>query len=143
MKGISLLARCTIVTVLVALVLSSFPTVNVLAKGNNQGLEDKWDQLVTNYARQSIRHNSVHKWADHWFKTTDTTSSEKAEVTRYLTVCDSAIASAGTIAAKQAGFDAGGNVIDRGAAQKSIKDLAYYLQQHAGSVKKLEEDINH
>ena len=37
--------------------------------------------------------------------------------------------------------DASGQVIDRGLATKSIKDLAYYLRQHAGSVKNLQEHM--
>jgi hypothetical protein len=143
MKKVSLLARCTIVIMLVAVVLASFPTANVLAKGNNQNLEDKWDQLVTNYSRQSTHHNSVHKWIDHWFMTQKKTSlSDKNEIRKHLSICNSAIASAGSIVAIHAGFDASGNVIDRGAARKSIKDLAYYLRQHAGSVKNLIEHLD-
>jgi hypothetical protein len=143
MKRMSLTTKCTIVAILIMLVLSSLPTVNVFAKGNNQNLETKWDQLVTNYNRQSTHHNSVHNWVEHWTKThKKVSSSEKAEVRKHLSICNSAIASAGTIVAKHAGFDANGKVIDRAAAQKSIKDLAYYLRQHAGSVKNLQEHIN-
>ena len=143
MQKVSMLAKCTIIAVLIALVLSSFPTVNVLAKGDTPNLEKKWDQLVTNYNRQSTRHDSVHNWVDHWFKTHKEASySEKAEVSKHLSICNSAIASAGTVVANHAGFDSNGKLVDRAAAQKSIKALAYYLRQHAGSVKNLQEHIN-
>jgi hypothetical protein len=143
MKKVSLLARCTIVIMLVTLVLASFPTANVLAKGNNQNLENKWDQLVTNYNRQSTTHNSVHNWVDHWFKTQKKASlSDKAEIRKHLVICNSAMASAGSVVATHAGFDAQGNVVDKGQARKSIKDLAYYLQQHTGSVKNLKEHLD-
>ena len=143
MQKVSLFAKCTIIAVLIALVLSSFPTLNVLAKSNTQNLEKKWDQLVTNYNRQSIHHNSVHNWVDHWFTTHKKAStSEKAEVSKHLSICNSAITSAGVIVSNHAGFDADGNVVDQGLAKKSIQDLVYYLRQHAGSVKNLQEHIN-
>lgn len=143
MKKVSLLTRCTIVAMLMALVLSSFPTMSVLAKGNTEALENKWDQLVTNYNRQSTHHNSVHNWVDHWFKTQKKASlSDKDEIRKHLSICNSAIASAGSIVAIHAGFDSNGNVVDRGAARRSIKDLAYYLRQHAGSVTNLIEHLD-
>ena len=144
MKKISPLARCMIATILVALVLSSFSTFNVFAKTNaQQKIEDKWSQLVSNYNRQSLHHNSAHNWVNHWLQVNKKlTASEKEDVTTYLSVCNSAIASAGTVVAKHAGFDARGNVIDRSLAKKSIKDLAYYLRQHAGSIKNLNEHVN-
>ena len=142
MQKMSLLTKGTIVAILLALVLSSFPTTNALAKGNTQNLEDKWDQLVTNYNRQSIHHNSAHNWVDHWLKTEKKTSlTDKAEVRKHLSICNSAIASAGSIVAIHAGFDGTGKVIDKAQARKSIQDLAYYLRQHAGSIKNLKEHM--
>jgi hypothetical protein len=41
-----------------------------------------------------------------------------------------------------AGFDTKGEVVDRAAAIKSIKDLSYYLRQHIGSIRNLEVHIN-
>jgi hypothetical protein len=141
MKKMSLLTKGTIVAVLLALVLSSFPTVNALAKGDTK-LEEKWDQLVTNYNRQSVNHTSAHKWVDRWIKTDKkATASEKAEVRKHLSICNSALTSAGAIVARHAGFDASGEVIDKGLARESIKDLAYYLRQHAGSIKNLKEHM--
>ena len=143
MQKMSVLAKCTVIALLVALVLSSFPTVAVLAKGNTENIENKWDQLVTNYNRQSINHNSAHNQVDHWFKTLKKgSSSEKAEVAKHLSICNSAIVAAGAIVSSHAGFDASGKIVDKASAQKSIKDLAYYLRQHAGSLKNLQEHIN-
>lgn len=143
MQKMSVLAKCTVLALLAALVLSSFPAVTVLAKGNNANLENKWDQLVTNYNRQSINHISAHKQVDHWFETLKkSSSSDKAEVAKHLSICNSAIASAGAIVSSHAGFDANGKLVDKAAAQKSIKDLAYYLRQHAGSLKNLQEHTN-
>ena len=143
MLKMSILTKATVFAVLIALVFSSFPTINVVAKGNHQGLENKWSQLVDNYTRQSINHMSAHKWVDHWLQTNKKASvSQKEEVQKHLTICNSAIVAAGSIVSTHAGFDAKGKLIDRGAAIKSIKDLSYYLRQHAGSVKNLEGHIN-
>ena len=143
MSKISIFSKAIACAVLIALVFASLPTTSVVAKGNNQGLEDKWSQLVTNYTRQSSHHNSIHKWVDHWLKTQKKDSfSDRDAVQKHLTMCNSAIISAGSIVAKHAGFDANGKVIDRGAARKSIKDLSYYLRQHAGSIKNLDAYVN-
>jgi hypothetical protein len=143
MQKMSLFAKCTIVAILITLVLSSFPTGNVVAKGNNTKLEEKWDQLVTNFNQQSAHHISVHHRVDRWFQThDDATASEKTEVNKHLAVCNSALSAAGAIVTQHKGFDADGKVVDRAAAQKSVKDLAYYLRQHAGSVHNLQEHMN-
>lgn len=142
MSKMSVVVKGTIIAILFALVLASFPTASVLAESNNEKTQDKWDQLVTNFDRQSINHNSAHKWVEHWLKTDKyATSSDKAEVRKHLSICNSALASAGAIVWSHAGFDASGKVIDRGLANKSIKDLAYYLRQHAGSIKNLREHM--
>lgn len=143
MSKLSNFSKAIVVALLITLVLASFPTSGVVAKGTNQGLEDKWSQLVDNYTRQSINHASAHKWVDHWLKTNKpATTSDKNEIQKHLSICNSALMSAGAIVAQHAGFDAQGNVIDRGAAIKSIKNLSYYLRQHAGSLKNLEEHLN-
>ena len=143
MSKMSVLTKATVFAILIALLFASFPTTSVVAKGNHQGLEDKWSQLVDNYTRQSSTHTSAHKWVDHWLVTHKKASvSEKSEVQKHLTICNSAIVAAGTIVAKHAGFDAKGKVIDRAAARKSIKDLSYYLRQHVGSIKNLEGHMN-
>jgi hypothetical protein len=138
----SVFAKATVFAILIALLFASFPATSVVAKGNTQGLEDKWSQLVDNYNRQSSNHNSVHKWVDHWLKNHKKASvSEKNELQKHLSICNSAIMSAGAIVSKHAGFDTKGKVIDRAAAIKSIDSLGYFLQQHVGSVKNLQEHI--
>jgi UDP-3-O-[3-hydroxymyristoyl] glucosamine N-acyltransferase len=143
MSKLSVFSKAISFAVLIALVLASLPTVSVVAKGNNQGLENKWSQLVDNYTRQSSNHNSAHRWVDHWLKTKKNASvSEKNEIQKHLNICNSAIIAAGSIVSKHAGFDAQGKVIDRAAARKSIKDLSYYLRQHIGSIRNLEGHLN-
>ena len=143
MSKMSILTKATVVALLIALLFASFPTASVLAKGDKNKLEDKWSQLVDNYTRQSSNHNGVHRWVDHWMDThKKADASEKNTIHKHLTICNSAIASAGSIVAKHAGFDANGKVIDRGTAIKSIRDLSYYLRQHAGSVKNLQGHLH-
>ena len=143
MSRMSVFAKATVFAVVIALLLASFPTTRVVAKGNNQGLENKWSQLVDNYTRQSINHTSAHKWVDHWLKTNKkSTLSEKEEVQKHLAICNSALGAAGSVVSKHAGFDAKGHVIDRAAAIQSIKDLSYYLRQHVGSIQNLEGHLN-
>jgi hypothetical protein len=138
----SVFSKATTFALLIALVLASLPMTSVVAKGNNGVLEQKWDQLVTNFNTQSSNHTGVHKWVDHWLQTHKKASvSDKAEVQKHLAICNSAILSAGAIVSKHAGFDAKGNVIDKASAIKSVDNLAYFLRQHAGSVKNLKEHI--
>ena len=126
-----------------ALVFASLPMATVGAKETNTGLEKKWDQLVGNFNTQNANHISAHTWVEHWLKThKKASSSEKAEVHKHLEICNSAILGAAEVVAKHAGFDAKGNLVERAAAIKSIKDLKYYLQRHAGSVKNLSEHVN-
>ena len=139
----SVFSKATVFALLIALVLAALPITSVVAKGNNEALEQKWDQLVTSFNTQSSNHNGVHKWVDHWLTTHKKASlSDKAEVQKHLAICNSAILSAGTIVSKHAGFDAKGHVIDKASAIKSIDRLSYFLRQHAGSVKNLKEHIN-
>ena len=143
MSKTSVFSKAIVIAVLLALVAATLPMNSVAAKGNNEKLEDKWSQLVTNYYRQSINHDSAHKWVEHWRKTQKKDSiSDRAQVQKHLELCNSALIAAGSIVATHAGFDAKGNVIDRGAAIKSIKDLSYYLRQHVGSLKSLDEYVN-
>jgi len=143
MSKMSVFAKATVFALVIVLLFASFPTTSVIAKGNNQGLEDKWSQLVDNYVRQSSTHNGAHRWLDHWLMMNKKASvSQKDELQKHLTICNSAIMAAGSIVSKHAGFDSKGKVIDRGAAIKSIKDLSYYLRQHVGSLKNLDEHMN-
>lgn len=140
MSKTSVLFRTTVFALLIALLFASLPTTSVIAKETNTGLEKKWDQLVTNYNTQTANHDSAHRWVDHWLKKAP--ASRQAEVQKHLEICNSAILGAGIVVSKHAGFDAKGNLVDRAAAIKSIKDLRYYLHLHAGSIKNLKEHIN-
>jgi hypothetical protein len=136
----SVLFKATVLALLMALVFASLPTTSVVAKGTNESLEKKWDQLVTNFNTQTSNHASAHRWVDHWLKTHKKVS-DRAEVQKHLEICNSAILSAGAIVTKHAGFDAKGKLVDRASAIKSIKDLSYFLRLHAGSLKNLKEHI--
>ena len=140
----SVATRVISFAVLITLLLASFPTAAAAAKTNNEGMVAKWSQLVDNYNRQYITHNSAHHWAEQWLNDNRNASdSKKAEVQRHLTICNAALASATSVVMKHNGFDAKGNVVDKAAAQKSIKDLAQSLQRHAASVRNLDAHVNH
>ena len=144
MSKTSVATRVISLAVLITLLLASFPTAVAAAKTNNEGLVAKWSQLVDNYNRQYITHNSAHHWAEQWMMDNPTVSdSKKAEVQRHLTICNAALASATSIVMKHNGFDAKGNVVDKAAAQQSAKDLAKTLQQHAASIRNLDAHVNH
>ena len=131
------------IAVLMALLLASFSTIGVVAKGNTSGLESKWDQLVGNYNRQIVAHNSAHHWAEAWLMDNkDATSSSKAKIQKHLDICNSALAGATAIVMKHEGFDSKGKVVDKAAAQKSVKDLNLLLLKHAASIKNLSAHVN-
>jgi len=142
MFKMSVLWKLTALAVLVALVLASFPTNSVFAGGDKPALEKKWEQLVDNYNKQSINHNSAHQWVEHWLKTHKKASdAKKAEIQKHLNICNSALAASEVIVTKHAGFDAKGKIVDRASAIKSIKDLSYYLREHAASVNNLDKHV--
>jgi len=142
MRNTSVIFRLAVLASLLALVLASLPTASVLARGDQPGLEKKWDQLVSNFDRQNTNHLAAHRWVETWLeKHPKVSSADKAELERHLGICNSAILAAQAIVSQHAGFDAKGKVVERAAAVKSIKDLAYYLRQHAGSIKNLQEHM--
>ena len=143
MVKISVATRVISFAVLITLLLASFASTGALAKGNNQGLENKWEQLVDSYNRQSMTHNSAHHWAEVWLKNNpDASDSKKAAVEKHLTICNSALSKATAIVLKHNGFDSSGKVVDKAAAKKSAKDLALALQQHAASIRRLDAHVN-
>ena len=73
----SVATRVISFAVLITLLLASFATTVAVAKGNNQGLENKWEQLVDSYNRQSVTHNSAHHWAEEWMKDNRNASDSK------------------------------------------------------------------
>jgi len=138
----SVFFKAVVMAILIALVFASLPTASALARGDQPALQKKWSQLVTNFERQSINHLSAHKWVEHWLATHKKASaSERAEIEKHLTICNSALMSASAIVSQHAGFDANGKIVERASAVKSIKDLAYYLRQHAGSLKNLQQHM--
>ncbi len=136
-------AKLISIAVLLALMLASFSTVGVAAKSTNTGLESKWDQLVTNYNRQALTHNSAHHWAEVWLmQNKNASAADKAKIQKHLDICNSALAGATTIVTKHEGFNAKGKVVDKSAAEKSIKDLNKMLLTHATSVRNLSAHVN-
>ncbi len=136
-----MLKRMTVLAILIALVVSAFPTAGVLAVGKTEKeLEKKWDQLLTNYDRQVTGHHKAHVWVEAWLnKDTQATAAEKAEVARHLATCNSALQTAHAIVGRHAGFNANGKVINKNLAYKSIKELGNALRAHAASVKNIAE----
>jgi hypothetical protein len=140
MSKTSVLFKVYALAVLLALLVAALPTQNAVAKDTTSSLEKKWSHLVNAYHTEYSKHQSVHHWVDAWLKKAP--NSKKAEVQKHLDMCNSSIVGAGIVVSKHAGFDAKGELVDRAAAIKSIKDLRYYLQKHAGSAKNLKEHIN-
>ena len=136
-------SRLISIAVLMALLLASLSTISVVAKGNTQGLEEKWDQLIGSYNRQTMSHNSAHHWAEVWLaQNKDASASDKAKIQRHLDICNSALAGATNIVVKHDGFDSSGKVVDRAAARASIKDLNLLLLKHAASIRNLSAHVN-
>jgi hypothetical protein len=134
-----MLRKIAVFVLLFVLVMAAFPTNNVLAKDAiAEKLEKKWDQLVESYKTQSITHDKTHKLVENYLKThKNIKAADKTELEKHLAVCNSALDSAKAVYNNHAGFDASGNVIDRGVAQQTLKTFANVLQQHAGSVRNL------
>lgn len=139
----SVAARVVSFAVLIALLLASFPTAAEAAKSSHRGLEAKWSKLVDRYNRQSITHNNVHQWVDQWMIDNSSASrSKKADLRKYLAMADTAWSSATVIAMQHRGFDSNGKVVDKAAAQQSLKDLARALQRYTGAMKNLKARIH-
>ena len=139
----SFITRAISLSVLITLLLASFPTAASAAKTNNRGLEAKWAKLVERYNRLAITHNSSQRWVQQWMSDNRRApASKKAEIRTDLAKSNAAWAAATSIAIGHRGFDANGNVIDKAAAQQSIKDLAKALQRYTGSAKDLKRLIH-
>ena len=133
--------KIAVVAMLIALVVAVLPTSGVLAaRGTNEELEKKWDQLVTNFNRQNLDHSKAHKWVDAWLAKNQK-AADKTEVMRHLNICNTALMDAHAIVTRHAGFDANGKLLKPALAYQSIKDLSNALQLHAASVRKLAEHV--
>ena len=138
----SVAARVVSFAVLIALLFASFPTVAGAAKTGNHGLETKWAKLVDRYYRQAVTHNGAHRWVDLWMSLhRKAPHSDKADLRKDLMTADTAWASATVIVNRHNGFDAQGNVVDKAAAQQSIKDLSRALQRYGGAIRSLKAHI--
>jgi hypothetical protein len=141
LKEVAMLKKLTVITILIALVVSAFPTAGVLASSHtNKELEQKWELLVNNYNRQEMDHVKALKWAEAWLAK-NKTAKDRSIVERHLSVCESAMVTAQEVVARHTGFSANGKVINNNLAYKSIKDLSNALRTHAASVKKIAEDV--
>ena len=124
--------------VLISLLLSSLPTAVVAAQDNNRGLEAKWAKLMETYNRQLIIHNSVPHQVAHWMSDfRRAPKSKKAEIQKDLDISNVRWVPVASIVMKHTGFDTQGKVINKAAAQQSIKDLSKALQRYKTSIKNL------
>jgi len=133
----SVATRVISFAVLITLLLGSFPTAVAAAKDNNRGLEAKWAKLVVLYKRQSQIHNSAPRWVEWTTNNSSASKSKKAELWKSLTTSNTAWAPVPSIARRHNGFDANGNVVDKAAAQQSVKDLSRALQRYTKAIKNL------
>jgi hypothetical protein len=123
MLKISVTTRVISFAVLITFLLASFPTTAGAAKTNNRGLETKWAKLVAIYERQSIIHDSAPRLVERWLSYhRKAPASKKAELQRDLARSNTAWAPVLAIVMRHNGFDANGNVVDKAAAQQSVKD---------------------
>src|SRR5690349_2253855 len=121
----SVATRVISFAVLITLLLASFPTAASAAKSGNRGLETKWAKLVDTYNRQSLIHDSVPRWVDLWLSYhRKAPASKKAELRRDLAKSNTAWGPVPAIAARHNGFDSNGTVVDKAAAQQSVKALS-------------------
>ena len=133
----SVATRVISFAVLLAFLLASFPTAAGTAKTNNPGLERKWAKLVTLYKRQAQIHNSAPRWVEWTTNNSTASKSKKAELWKSLTTSNTVWAPVPSIAMRHNGFDANGNVVDKAAAQQSVKDLSRALQRYTKAIKNL------
>ena len=134
----SVATRVISFAVLITLLLASFPTAVAAAKDNNRGLEAKWAKLIVLYHRQSTIHNSAPRWVAQWMSDNGKAPARrKAELRKDLAISNGAWAPVLSIAVSHNGFDAQGNVVDKAAARRSIKDLSKALQRYNASIKNL------
>ncbi len=134
----SVATRVISFAVLIALLLASFPTAADAAQSNNRGLEAKWAKLIDVYNRQSIIHNNAPGWVAQWLSDhRRAPASKKAEIQKDLTRSNTAWAPVLAIVMRHNGFDAKGHVVDKAAAQQSVRDLSKALQRYNASLKNL------
>ncbi len=133
----SVATRVVSFAVLLTLLLAAFPTAPAAAK-ENKGLEVKWAKLVDTYNRQALIHEGASRWVGQWLSDhRRAPASKKAELQNALLKSNKAWAPVPYIVLRHNGFDAQGNVVDKAAAQQSVKDLSQALKRYAGSMKSL------
>ncbi len=133
----SIATRVISFAVLLTFLLASVPTAAGTAKTNNPGLERKWAKLITVYKRQAQIHNSAPRWVEWTTNNSSASKAKKAELWRSLTASNSAWGPVPVIALRHSGFDANGNVVNKAAAQQSVKDLSRALQRYTKAIKNL------
>jgi hypothetical protein len=133
----SVATRVISFTVLITLLLASFPTAVAAANENNRGLEAKWAKLVVLYKRQSQVHHNAPRWVEWITDNSKVSKSKKAELKKDLAISNAVWASVPSIVIRHNGFDADGNVVDKAAARESVRDLSKALQRYNASIKSL------
>ena len=117
--------------ILIALVLASFPTLGVLAKGPGprvEKMEADWDKYVTAINKMAFTHSKADFIAEEWLgDNKDASAKNKTELQNALTGYHQNLDAAKAIIQKHDGFDAKGKVIEVAAASKSVKHLADHV----------------
>ncbi len=129
-------------TVLVTLLLASFPTATAVAaeKTNNRGLEAKWAKLIATYKRQTANHDSAPRWVAQWLTDYPREKvAKKKEIRSDLAASNAAWAPVQALVMSHNGFDSNGHVVDRAAAQRSVTELSRAIQRYIRSVRTLKE----
>ena len=138
--GGTLLQKMFMASLLIALVLASFPAPRAFAASGDakdqaaiDAMQAVWSRKIQNVRAQSLFYDHVRLYpAD--FKN----SADLARAHDLLNGYGFALRRAETIIANRAGFDARGHVTNFSLADESIKDLAYYLHIMRGLRAKLD-----
>jgi len=97
-------------------------------QNSGRGLEAKWKNELNALQRYKYLDGQISKWISVWLRQNRSHYS-RAKKNRYANEIHLAVRQAEIIAAKHAGFDAKGNVINQNQAIQSVKNLSMYLNK--------------
>src|SRR6266498_2447139 len=132
-----LISRNTVFATIIVLTLISISVTSVLAAdpvaGSNTqnrelGLEAKWKNELATLEKYKFLDNQIGKWMGVWLGT-NRSHHARAKKNGYINEVHLALQQAEMIAAKHAGFDEKGNVINKNQAAQSVKNLSIYLHK--------------
>jgi len=138
-------SKLFVVSLILSLILASFPTVSVFAAGGSDrditaeiDLEQGWKDKLNHLHWAGFYYDNVRFYPADFEK-----RSDLARVHEYLEKYGVALRAANTILYNHAGFDFEGNVTNEVQAARSVRDLAMYLHVMRGLRDKIDEVPSH